>query len=103
MVSPSAIGMPDGYPATTEVTVLLEDVGGRTHALLCHHHIDHQDVTKDTEHENKHVEYRHCDVDVGHGRPLGGQDGDVVKVVGGCVYCVVHGGCLKLSHIQNDG
>src|SRR5688572_9210890 len=28
VVSPSAMGMPDGYPTTTEVTVLLKDIGG---------------------------------------------------------------------------
>ena len=36
VVSPSAMGMPDGYPATTEVTVLLEDLGGRTKMLITH-------------------------------------------------------------------
>lgn len=36
VVSPSAIGMPDGYPATTEVTVLLEDLGGRTKMVMTH-------------------------------------------------------------------
>ncbi len=35
-VSPSAMGMPDGYPATTEVTVLLEDLGGRTKMVMTH-------------------------------------------------------------------
>lgn len=35
-VSPSAMGMPDGYPATTEVTVLLEDLGGRTKMVMRH-------------------------------------------------------------------
>ena len=34
--SPSAMGMPDGYPATTEVTVLLEDLGGRTKMVMTH-------------------------------------------------------------------
>jgi len=33
---PSAIGMPDGYPATTKVTVLLEDLGGRTKMAMTH-------------------------------------------------------------------
>ena len=36
VVSPSAMGMPEGYPATTEVTVLLEDLGGRTKMILTH-------------------------------------------------------------------
>ena len=36
VVSPSDMGMPDGYPATTEVTVLLEDLGGRTKMVMTH-------------------------------------------------------------------
>ncbi len=36
VVSPSAYGMPDGYPATTEVTVELEDLNGRTKMILTH-------------------------------------------------------------------
>jgi uncharacterized protein YndB with AHSA1/START domain len=36
LVSPSAMGMPDGYPATTEVTVLLEDLDGRTKMVMTH-------------------------------------------------------------------
>jgi len=36
VVSPTAMGMPDGYPATTEVTVLLEDLGGRTKMVMTH-------------------------------------------------------------------
>ncbi len=36
VVSPSAMGMPDGYPVTTEVIVLLEDLGGRTKIVLTH-------------------------------------------------------------------
>jgi uncharacterized protein YndB with AHSA1/START domain len=36
VLSPSAMGMPDGYPATTEVTVLLEDLGGRTKMVMTH-------------------------------------------------------------------
>lgn len=36
VVSPSAIGMPEGHPATTEVTVLLEDIGGRTKMVMTH-------------------------------------------------------------------
>jgi uncharacterized protein YndB with AHSA1/START domain len=35
-VSPSSIGMPEGYPETTEVTVLLEDLGGRTKMVMTH-------------------------------------------------------------------
>ena len=36
VVSPSAMGMPEGYPATTEVTMLLEDHGGRTKMVMTH-------------------------------------------------------------------
>jgi uncharacterized protein YndB with AHSA1/START domain len=36
VVSPSAMGMPDGYPATTRVTVLLEELGGRTKMVITH-------------------------------------------------------------------
>jgi uncharacterized protein YndB with AHSA1/START domain len=36
MVSPSAMGMPEGYPATTEVIVVLEDLGGRTKMTMTH-------------------------------------------------------------------
>ena len=36
VVSPSAMGMPEGYPATTEVTVSLEDLGGRTKMVMTH-------------------------------------------------------------------
>jgi uncharacterized protein YndB with AHSA1/START domain len=36
VVSPSAMGMPEGYPAKTEVTVLLEDLGGRTKMVMTH-------------------------------------------------------------------
>ena len=36
VVSPSAMGMPEGYPETTEVTVLLEDLGGRTKMIMTH-------------------------------------------------------------------
>ena len=36
VVSPSDMGMPDGYPATTEITVLLEDLGGRTKMVMTH-------------------------------------------------------------------
>lgn len=36
VVSPSAMGMPEGYPETTEVTVMLEDLGGRTKMVMTH-------------------------------------------------------------------
>lgn len=36
VVSPSAMGMPEGYPATTEVIVVLEDIGGRTKMVMTH-------------------------------------------------------------------
>ena len=36
LVSPSTMGMPEGHPATTEVTVLLEDLGGRTKMVMTH-------------------------------------------------------------------
>lgn len=36
VVSPSAMGMPEGYPATTEVTVLFEDHGERTKMVMTH-------------------------------------------------------------------
>lgn len=36
VVSPAAMGMPEGFPATTEVTVLLEDLGGKTKMILTH-------------------------------------------------------------------
>ena len=36
VVSPAAMGMPDGYPAMTEVTVLLEAIGGRTKMVMTH-------------------------------------------------------------------
>ena len=36
MVSPSAMGMPEGYPTVTEVIVLLEDLGGRTKMVMKH-------------------------------------------------------------------
>ena len=35
-VSPSEMGMPEGYPATTTVTVLLEDIGDRTKMTMTH-------------------------------------------------------------------
>ena len=33
---PSAMGMPDDYPVTTEVTITLEDLGGRTKMTMTH-------------------------------------------------------------------
>ena len=36
LVPPSAMGMPEGYPTTTEVTVLFEDLGGRTKMIMTH-------------------------------------------------------------------
>ena len=36
LVSPAAMGMPDGYPATTEVTVQLQDLGRRTKIVMTH-------------------------------------------------------------------
>jgi uncharacterized protein YndB with AHSA1/START domain len=35
-VSPATMGMPEGYPATTEVIVLLEDLGGQTKMTMTH-------------------------------------------------------------------
>ena len=32
----SAMGMPEGYPTTTEVTVVLEDVSGKTKMIMTH-------------------------------------------------------------------
>jgi uncharacterized protein YndB with AHSA1/START domain len=36
VISPSAMGMPEGYPAITEVSVSLEDLGGRTKMVMKH-------------------------------------------------------------------
>jgi uncharacterized protein YndB with AHSA1/START domain len=36
VVAPSDMGMPAGHPTTTEVTVELEEVGGRTRMVLTH-------------------------------------------------------------------
>ena len=36
VVSPLNMGMPEGHPDTTEVTVVLEDVAGRTRMVLTH-------------------------------------------------------------------
>ena len=35
-VSPSAMGMPEGYPTMTEVTVVLEDLDGQTKMVMKH-------------------------------------------------------------------
>jgi uncharacterized protein YndB with AHSA1/START domain len=36
VLSPAAMGMPEDHPTTTEVTVELEDVGGRTRLVVTH-------------------------------------------------------------------
>ena len=36
VMSPSAMGMPDGHPETTEVIVELEDLDGRTKMVMTH-------------------------------------------------------------------
>jgi len=36
VLSPSEMGMPDGHPITTEITVVLEDVDGRTKMVMTH-------------------------------------------------------------------
>jgi uncharacterized protein YndB with AHSA1/START domain len=36
VVSPAAMGMPEGYPETTQVTVRLEDLGERTKMVMTH-------------------------------------------------------------------
>ena len=36
VVAPSAVGMPEGHPVTTEVRVELEDVGGSTRMVMTH-------------------------------------------------------------------
>ena len=36
VLSPSAMGMPEGHPETTEVTVQLEDLGRRTKMVMTH-------------------------------------------------------------------
>ncbi len=36
VLSPADIGMPDGHPTTTEITVELEDLGERTKLVLTH-------------------------------------------------------------------
>ena len=36
VLSPSDMGMPEGHPATTEIIVELEDLGGRTKMIMTH-------------------------------------------------------------------
>jgi uncharacterized protein YndB with AHSA1/START domain len=36
VMSPSDMGMPEGHPATTEIIVELEDLGGRTKMVMTH-------------------------------------------------------------------
>jgi uncharacterized protein YndB with AHSA1/START domain len=36
VLSPSDMGMPEGHPTTTEITVELEDLGGRTKMVMTH-------------------------------------------------------------------
>jgi len=36
VLSPAAVGMPEGHPTTTEVRVELEDLGGRTKMVMTH-------------------------------------------------------------------
>lgn len=36
VISPAAMGMPEGYPETTEVTVVLEGLAGRTKMTMTH-------------------------------------------------------------------
>ena len=36
VVSPAAMGMPEGYPETTKVTVLLDELDGRTKMVMTH-------------------------------------------------------------------
>lgn len=36
VLTPADVGMPDGHPTTTEVTVELDDLGGRTRMVLTH-------------------------------------------------------------------
>ena len=36
VVSPSDMGMPEGYPAMTEVTILFEEIDGRTKMVMTH-------------------------------------------------------------------
>ena len=36
VISPTTMGMPEGHPTITEITVLLDDLGGRTKMILTH-------------------------------------------------------------------
>ena len=36
VISPADMGMPEGHPDTTEVTIELEDIGGRTKMVMTH-------------------------------------------------------------------
>jgi hypothetical protein len=36
LLSPAQLGLPDGHPATTEVSVELEEAGGRTRMVMTH-------------------------------------------------------------------
>jgi uncharacterized protein YndB with AHSA1/START domain len=36
IIPPSAMGMPEGHPDTTEVTIVLEDLGGKTRMTMTH-------------------------------------------------------------------
>jgi len=36
VLPPSAMGMPDGYPTVTEISIVLEDLGGRTKMVMTH-------------------------------------------------------------------
>jgi uncharacterized protein YndB with AHSA1/START domain len=36
VMSPADMGMPEGSPTTTEVTIVLEDLGGRTKMVMTH-------------------------------------------------------------------
>jgi uncharacterized protein YndB with AHSA1/START domain len=36
LLSPAEVGMPEGHPTTTEITVVLEDVAGRTKMVMTH-------------------------------------------------------------------
>jgi uncharacterized protein YndB with AHSA1/START domain len=36
VLTPADVGMPDGHPTTTQVTVALDDLGGRTRMVLTH-------------------------------------------------------------------
>jgi hypothetical protein len=36
VIPPSAMGLPDGHPETTQVTIQLEDLDGRTKMVMTH-------------------------------------------------------------------